>query len=369
MSNSQALIPIRGIIKNYAWGSFHTLAAHRGESVSTEPEAELWFGDSPHGPALLLESSQTLDQFTKDMGQLPFLAKILAVESPLSLQVHPSLADLPELAQVRRDDNHKPEMIVALTDFDALIGLATKEKILSRVQQLNSKHIHRIIAEPVQNGGKLTEVFNQILGIDDHENILEEALLKSTNLDSHYQAWLQELIQLYAPKLDPLALLLCNLIRLAPGESVYLPPRCIHAYLRGTAVEAMANSDNVIRGGLTKKPIDKRNFLALLDESTGLMEKVAPSNKVFGLSGEGVRHWQPPIDDFSLTELQGEFNERIQLANHAIAFSWKGRARINSLQSGSAEVIVQADKGAFLAPGEYEVQGVGSLWVVTGKGR
>lgn len=369
MNRSSSVIPIRGIVKNYAWGSFQTLAEHRGAQSSEEPEAELWFGDSPHGPALLLNSSQTLNQLTEEFGQLPFLAKILAVESPLSLQVHPALSDLRRLESVKRDDNHKPEMIVALSQFDALIGLASKEEILGLVEKLDSEHARRIISEPLLKGSTVIEILNHILGVEDHLDILDEVLAKARNLSAHHQEWLHELIALYAPNLDPLALLLCNLVRLAPGESVYLPPRCIHAYLRGTAVEAMANSDNVIRGGLTKKPIDKKNFLALLKESNETSEIITPRSELFEGTKGGARHWQPPIDDFSLSEFHGVINQPIHVANFAIAFVWRGAAVISDPASESISVKVEGDKGAFLAPGEYQVNGEGSLWVVSGKGR
>lgn len=357
------MLPIRGIVKNYLWGSHTTLAAHRGVPASIDPEAELWFGDSPHGPALVVGSDITLDQVTSSGGQLPFLAKILAVEQALSLQVHPALNDLPALAEVKRDDNHKPEMIVALTEFEALVGFASTSETLALVEQLNSPQLKKLLAEPLRAGKSPTEVLDRLLGIEDSSNILDEVLDFSKNLDQQRQKWLSELIQLYAPKLDPLALLICNLIRLSPGESLYLPPRCIHAYLHGTAIEVMANSDNVIRGGLTHKSIDKKNFLALLNESRQQAQSITP------LDQEGARYWKPPIDDFSLTEFHGVIKRSLQLVDHAIVFAWTGNATVASLQTPSAQVLVQADCGAFLTPGEYQVDGEGSLWVVSGKGR
>lgn len=362
-SQSSPIIPIQGIVKNYQWGSFTTLAALRGEPTSSQPEAELWFGDSPHGPALVTNSALTLDQVTREGGQLPFLAKILAVEHALSLQVHPARSDLASLAEVKRDDNHKPEMVVALTNFQALVGFAPRTEILNLIDQLDSAHAHELIGKPIRSGEKLTHVLDQILGVNDPSNILNEVLASSENIDLLRRAWMRELIELYEPKLDPLALLLCNLIQLAPGESIYLPPRCIHAYLHGTAVEVMANSDNVIRGGLTNKPIDKENFLALVDERSDLAQRITPESQ------EGMRRWQPPIDDFSLSELYGSIDQHLHISDHSIAFAWHGVARITSHNSEALGVLVQADHGAFLAPGTYQVKGAGSVWVVSGKGR
>lgn len=362
----QSIIPITGVIKNYPWGSHVTLANHRGESTSVEPEAELWFGDNRQGPSQLTESNETLDQVTSRFGQLPFLVKILAVENSLSLQVHPSLEDIPLIREVVKDDNHKPEMLIALTEFHALVGFAAVEDSLQEISTLGSQKVSDLVGRPLLAGASYKEVLEKILGVDDSEGILDEVQELLTESKSHRARWLRELISLYAPKLDPLAILLCELMVLSPGESVYLPPRCIHAYLHGNAVEIMANSDNVVRGGLTHKPIDKRNFLALIEERVGLGEQITP------VLSASEREWIPPIDDFAIRELHGQFTKTLELTNHAIAFCWTGDAMISpsgndrSLDTG---IQIRHNRGAFLAPGRYDVTGDGSIWVATGKGR
>jgi mannose-6-phosphate isomerase len=367
MTRQNSLItPIKGVIKNYPWGSHMTLAKHRGEIRSDQPEAELWFGDHPAGPAQIIGSTDTLDQVTSHLGSLPYLAKILAVEHPLSLQVHPGLDDIPTLKNVLKDENHKPELVVALTEFHALVGLAPRESAMRLIEQLSSPKVEVLLAQPLRHGRSAVEILEQLLGFDDTSGILEEVRECVSNLDSRHQKWLLELIELYAPKLDPLALLLCDLVVLNPGENIYLPPRCIHAYLHGTVVEVMANSDNVVRGGLTNKPIEKKNFLALVDAHSGEAIRINPE-----VSGDSTR-WCVPIDDFALQRLNGDLDTTIQVDEYAIAFTWTGSVEISLLGAGREDgnkAFVIGNRGVLLAPGTYALAGRASLWVVTGKGR
>ena len=361
-----SIIPIRGIVKNYPWGSHTTLATHRGEARSEVPEAELWFGDHPQGPARIAGTTDTLDRITREFGSLPFLAKILAVEHSLSLQVHPALPDIPALKDVLKDDNHKPEMVIALSEFHALVGFAPIESILDLLERLNSEKVKNLLAEPLRSGATLIDALDRVLGIDDTSGVLDEVLGKIGNLDNREQKWLRELIELYAPKLDPLALLLCELVVLQPGESLYLPPRCIHAYLHGTVVEVMANSDNVIRGGLTNKPIDKKNFLAVIDTELAKALRIDP------VVSDGTQHWIAPIEDFALRRLEGDIGSEITVDEHAIAFTSSGSVEVSpagaSAHHGN-KVVISRNDGVMLAPGKYLVTGRASLWVVTGKGR
>lgn len=366
--SSQRIFPIRGVIKNYPWGSRTTLAVHRGEGESSEPEAELWFGDNPHGAAQILGSDKTLDHITNSTTPLPFLAKILAVENSLSLQVHPAIEDIPLLSASRKDENHKPEMIIALTEFDAFVGFSSRESIESLLAIIDSPKLDMLIARPIRAGASITSILDGILGVADSSGILDEVCRGLGKLEPLRAHWLSRLIDLYAPKLDPLATLLCELVRLTPGESIYLPPRCVHAYLHGTVVEVMANSDNVIRGGLTHKPIDKQNFLTLIERARDQAERLTPS------IAPGIRRWRAPINDFSITEYHGEIDSALEIMERSIAFAWNGSAEISTsalttVDDAIERVAIQHSDGAFLTPGRYHVLGNGSLWVATGKGR
>ena len=356
------IIRIKGVLKNYAWGSLTTLAKHRGDFQSIEPEAELWFGDNVHGTSGILDSSTTLDEVTKDFGSLDFLVKILAVEKNLSLQVHPALEDIPPRSAIFKDKNHKPEMLVALTEFHALAGFAPIGDVIARISSLQSDKLNALLIQPLQGSMPFTQALNNVLGVIDREGILDEVRAGLGNVAPLHRKWLGELLDQYAPKLDPLALLLCEFFVLTPGEAIYIPPRCIHAYLHGSAIEVMANSDNVVRGGLTNKAIDKSNFLALADESV-TAQKVDPE-KILHLT-----RWRAPIGDFQIQECRGHFSLKLSLDRHSIAFCWEGSATIAYQSEPNIASTLRYDVGAFLQPGEYLVSGEGSLWVASGKGR
>ncbi len=132
------------------------------------------------------------------------------------------------------------------------------------------------------------------------------------------------------------------------------------------AVEVMANSDNVIRGGLTNKPIDKQNFLSLVGRSPARGERITPQVR------DGVHQWRAPVEDFLLHNIEGEINQRMTLTDWAIAFLWRGSVDVSPQRSGEevfAQERISQSKGALLARGEYLFKGSGSLWVVSGKGR
>lgn len=372
---NKKILTIHGTIKNYPWGSRQTLARHRGLQESVEPEAEIWFGDNPEGPSPVAGLGLTLDRITSALDpalpqrQLPFLAKILAVERALSLQVHPALEDLSELLNICKDQNHKPEMVVAITEFQAFVGFADVRESLKLLEKLNSEKINHLLANPLRAGVPIKEILEDILGVEDTTGILDEVQDHITSLDHVRSRWMRELIDLYSPKLDPLATLLCELVILQPGESLYLPPKCVHAYLNGTVVEVMANSDNVIRGGLTHKPIDKKSFLKVIDAERATALRIHPTML------RSRREWKPPIVDFVLYEFNGVIDAELEVENYAIAFAWEGRARISQLAhielpaNESAHADIYQEVGALLAPGRYALRGSGSLWVATGKGR
>ena len=372
---NKKILTIHGVIKNYPWGSRETLARHRGAQQSAEPEAELWFGDNPAGPSPVADTGVTLEEITRTLdpalpqSQIPFLAKILAVERSLSLQVHPSLEDIPKLHNICKDKNHKPEMVVALTEFQAFVGFAQIKESLKLLEKLNSQKVNALLTDPLRAGVPIKEILKDVLGVDDATGTLEEVRKCMANLDHIRGRWMRELIDLYSPKLDPLATLLCELVVLQPGESLYLPPKCVHAYLNGTVVEVMANSDNVIRGGLTHKPIDKSNFLEIIDTEKATALRIHPTVT------KSHRKWQPPIVDFVLHEFQGVIDAELEVEEYAIAFAWEGRTQIFQIvqpetPAGQSEYAdIYHEIGALLAPGRYALKGSGSLWVATGKGR
>ena len=295
-------------IRPYAWGSRTALAELTGgPSPSQHPQAELWMGAHPGDPSSIeREEPLTLVQAIADdpegelgsrvaarFGQLPFLLKVLAAAEPLSLQAHPSQAQAQEGVQREdregvplnspnrnyKDGNHKPELICALTEFHALCGFrepARSVELLSALGVPQLDHYLALLAgQPDAEG--VRALFSSIVTIPSHlmRPLLTEVLAacvdqiaRRSPFTTEYRTAL-ELGERYPGDPGVLASLLMNRITLQPGEGLYLPAGNLHAYLSGVGVEIMANSDNVLRGGLTPKHVDVPELMRVLDFTPG----------------------------------------------------------------------------------------------------
>ncbi|MGA5463962.1 mannose-6-phosphate isomerase, class I [Mycobacterium sp. NPDC050041] len=298
---------LRGAVRTYAWGSRTALAEFTGRpSPTAHPEAELWFGAHPGDPAWLQtdDGEQSLLTALRDdpEGQLgtallnnfgnalPFLVKVLAADEPLSLQAHPSAAQaaegfdredrlgIPVSAPMRnyRDRSHKPELMVALDQFEALAGFAPVSHTIELMQALAvpqlELYLNLLAGQPDADG--LRALFTTwITAPQPHLDVLVPAVLEGA-IDyvraghKRFAAEARTVLELgerYPGDAGVLAALLLNRITLQPGEGIYLPAGNLHAYLHGIGVEVMANSDNVLRGGLTPKHVDVPELLRVLD--------------------------------------------------------------------------------------------------------
>lgn len=298
---------LRGAVRTYAWGSHTAIADFTGRpSPTAHPEAELWLGAHPGDPAYLETSAgerSLLEVIQADPeGQLgaatrarfgdalPFLAKVLAADEPLSLQAHPSAQQalegftreerlgIPVTAHTRnyRDRSHKPELIVALSQFEALAGFAPVELSIAFMRALAVSDLDPFIdllsGQPDANG--LRALFTTWITAPQSDlDVLVPAVLDgavaylrsgATEFAVEAKASL-ELGERYPSDAGVLAAMLLNRITLNPGEGIYLPAGNLHAYLHGVGFEVMANSDNVLRGGLTPKHVDVPELLRVLD--------------------------------------------------------------------------------------------------------
>ncbi len=299
------ILRLHGWVQPYAWGSRAELARLQGRATPTaEPEAELWFGAHPRGPAVAegidgrrrplhdVVADDPVGQLGADVAArfgptLPYLLKVLAVEHPLSLQVHPSepqaragfddeeARGIPRDAPERtfRDPWPKPELLCALTPFTALVGFRDPSRTVQLLRALDVSALAGV-AERLEHGDDAAfgEVVRDLLTWPSADRATLVAAVSdaaSTLLDGGpFADEARHLVSLAAAyPCDPGVVVasLLELVRLAPGEVVYLPPGQLHSYLHGTAVELMAVSDNVLRGGLTAKHIDVDGVLALLD--------------------------------------------------------------------------------------------------------
>jgi len=284
---------LKNPIQEYAWGSLYALPELLGTpSPAQRPQAELWMGAHPRAPSLVfynrqwiplaqwiaLDPASILGEAVRNRfaARLPFLFKVLAVEKPLSVQVHPN-ADQARKGFARenalgirpdaphrsyRDDNHKPEIICALTDFWALNGFRKIPDTLRLFEMLSVSDLMGPLADfrRQANAGGLKSFFTTLMCTERgrRDRIVMEAVDKAeklASLDPVFE-WMI-LLNLRCPTdIGVFSPLLLNLVHLRPGEAIFLPPGDIHSYLGGIGIELMANSDNVIRCGLTSKHID-----------------------------------------------------------------------------------------------------------------
>jgi mannose-6-phosphate isomerase len=316
--------PIRG----YAWGSRTVLGALQGRPTPTPgPEAELWMGAHPDSPSVVggtpltalidadpagVLGAATVRRFG---ARLPFLMKVLAADAPLSLQAHPTMeqaeagydgeeaAGKPANASDRnyRDRFHKPELLVAVEPFDALCGFAdpaVTAVTLSTLQVDGLAPTIEALGQPRAEAA-LRDAVTGLMALSD---IARKGLVGEVVQAARDRGILPLAVELgdrYPGDIGVVVALLLNHITLQPGEAVWMPAGNLHAYLRGTGVEIMAASDNVLRGGLTPKHVDVPELLGVLrfevlDDPVTRPVELAP----------GVDTWTTPVDDFVLHRIR-----------------------------------------------------------------
>jgi len=292
---------MKNTIQEYAWGSHAAIADLMGnKSPSAKPQAELWMGAHPKAPSLVkydgkwLSLLDLIKQSPEDIlgkeiaakfdNKLPYLFKVLAASKPLSIQAHPSLKQAKEgferenrlgialdsPSRNYKDENHKPECICALTPFLALYGFRKISEIISLMEKIClkvlDKELNHLKRQPNSEG--LKNFFHSLITMNNRrkKQIIEHVITNAQKLseDNPCFKWIVYLYKEYPDDMGIFAPILLNLISLKPGQALFLPSGELHAYLDGLGIELMANSDNVLRGGLTKKHIDVVELLTIL---------------------------------------------------------------------------------------------------------
>jgi mannose-6-phosphate isomerase len=302
----------------------------------------MWMGAHPRAPSSVLNHGewQRLDLLIKSspkrmlgqrvqeqFKQLPFLFKVLAAAEPLSLQAHPNLEQarrgfaaenekgipLGALDRSFKDDNHKPELLCALTPFDALCGFRPVPHALELLQGLGNPRLAPFI-EPLQAAvnGTLSESSALALtfgGLMRAPKSVQAELVETTlpaihgrNKDTRFEASLgcaEALAKHYPNDVGVVTSLMLNFVSLVPGEALYLPAGNLHAYVSGMGLELMANSDNVLRGGLTPKHVDVEALLDVLDFKSIHVDKRMPREVA-----EGQTRYETSAREFELWKLE-----------------------------------------------------------------
>jgi mannose-6-phosphate isomerase len=350
---ADAIFPIDGVVRDYAWGSPTFIPHLLGVEPDGSPAAELWFGAHAGGPSPALGS--TLDEViaadperllgaevaARFDGRLPFLLKVLAADKALSIQVHPDLAqaragfdterqaDLPSDQSNYTDANHKPELLCALTPFEAMCGFRPVAKTLAVLDELAMPELD-FVADALGGPDGLRRAFTAVLEHDDPASLSDAVAARATPDGPLRAAWIAA--HDFPGDIGVVVTVLLNYRRLEPGEAIYLGAGNVHGYLRGSGVEIMANSDNVLRCGLTSKRIDVPELLKITDFSE-LAEPLWPAD------GDTFR---VPVPDFALRQLDGG---RVDLE--------PGDPRIVLCVEGTTEVEglpVPAGRAAYLTP-------------------
>jgi mannose-6-phosphate isomerase len=337
---------LRGAVRTYAWGSRTAIADFTGRpSPTAHPEAELWFGAHPGDPAWLEtdegERSLLAALQSDPEGQLgsavcqrfgdtlPFLLKVLAADEPLSLQAHPSAAQAVEgyareermgiavSAPNRnyRDRSHKPELLVALGQFEALAGFRPAARSVELMRALAVTDLDPFVSllAGESDADGLRALFTTWITAPQPDldvlvpAVIDGAIQYVRSGEQQFAAEAKTVLELgerYPGDAGVLAALLLNRISLNPGEAIYLPAGNLHAYLNGIGVEVMANSDNVLRGGLTPKHVDVPELLRVLDFRPVTDEIVYPQITRDGL--ELVYDTPAPEFAVSVLRIDGE---------------------------------------------------------------
>lgn len=379
-------------VRPYAWGSRTVIAELLGEPVpSPHPQAEMWLGAHPADPSALVTADGGRRPLTEVLaadpdrqlgpvrvrrwdGTLPYLLKVLAADEPLSLQAHPSLeqagegfareeaAGVPRDAADRnyRDPNHKPELICALTEFHALVGFRQPADTVRLLRALDvpelAGHTELLAADPNPDG--LRALFTTWITLpqamlDALVPALQAGAVRLAGQPGEFQAAARtalELSERYPGDAGVLAALLLNRVTLQPGEALYLPAGNLHAYLAGAGVELMANSDNVLRGGLTPKHVDVPELLRVLDFTAG------PPPLLRGRPDGSWIRYDTPVEEFLLRRWD---------ADPAPGSSTDGPADHVTVPDGGPRILLCTAGSACVrcAEGELKIARGMSLWL------
>ncbi|MGW5372084.1 mannose-6-phosphate isomerase, class I [Streptomyces sp. NPDC004009] len=373
-------------VRPYAWGSTTAIPHLLGVEPSGEPQAEMWMGAHPGAPSRTARGTlvEVIDADPeRELGpaavarfgpRLPFLLKILAAGAPLSLQVHPDLEQAREgyADEERRgvpvdaphrnykDANHKPELICALTEFDGLCGFRAPAEAAGLLEGLGvdslKPYAGLLRAHPEETA--LREVLTAVLSADPDEmaHTVAEATAACTRLGGDYAPY-AGIARHYPGDPGVIAAMLLNHVRLKPGEALFLGAGIPHAYLDGLGVEIMANSDNVLRCGLTPKHVDVPELLRIVRFEAGdpgvLRPEAAP---------DGEEVYETPIDEFRLSRYvlsEGGTAHDLTLDTPQILLCTAG-----SVQAGGQELA--PGQSVFVPAGEKaEVSGAGTVFRAT----
>jgi mannose-6-phosphate isomerase len=381
----QNVYKLKGVAQHYSWGGKEFIPELLGiENKEEKPFAEYWLGAHPNAPAVIEDKNLPLNQFVNEnavsvlgataaqrFGSLPYLFKILDVRQMLSIQVHPSKEaateeyqrenekGIPLNAPTRnyKDENHKPELMVALSDFYLLHGFKEESalrEMLKRIPQLS-------FLEPFYSSGGYKALYEEVMTMPQEKaDELLSGLLqpiisqyKSGSIQKsseHFWAARAALTFCKGSSYDRgiFSIYLFNLLHLKKGEGIYQPAGLPHAYLEGQNVEVMAASDNVLRAGLTDKHIDVSELLRHVKFEATHPEIIRATN-------EAEQSFNAPAEEFFLKKFTATGSALLKAETATIIFFYEGEGNLNyeentiTVKRGEA-VLVLAGKEVSILP-------------------
>ncbi|EHI1798931.1 TPA: mannose-6-phosphate isomerase [Salmonella enterica subsp. enterica] len=374
-------------VQNYAWGSKTALTELYGiANPQQQPMAELWMGAHPKSSSRIttangetvslrdvIEKNKTAmlgEAVANRFGELPFLFKVLCAAQPLSIQVHPNkrnseigfakenAAGIPMDAAERnyKDPNHKPELVFALTPFLAMNAFREFSDIVSLLQPVAGAHsaIAHFLQAP--NAERLSQLFASLLNMQGEEKSRALAVLKAALNSQQGEPWqtIRVISEYYPDDSGLFSPLLLNVVKLNPGEAMFLFAETPHAYLQGVALEVMANSDNVLRAGLTPKYIDIPELVA----NVKFEPKPASELLTAPVKSGAELDFPIPVDDFAFS-LHDLTLQETSIGQHsaAILFCVEGEA---VLRKDEQRLVLKPGESAFIGADESPVNASGT---------
>ena len=350
---------LKNTVFEYAWGSKTFMSEFLGQpNQCGVPQAEMWMGVHPAGSSKI-NLNGNMVPLKKVIPGLPFLFKVLAIAKPLSVQVHPdrktAVAGFARENNLKipvdnptrnyRDQNHKPEMICALTPVTVMAGFRPISEILQLIRTAGLTNV----AQVLENTSDLKIFVHYLLTMDPVRQTAD-----------HYSEaafqWVKLLKQVFPGDIGIIFPLLLNLVQLAPGEALFLPAGTIHSYLDGVGLELMTNSDNVIRCGLTAKHKDINELLEI-----ALFKPLEPI-KIHPVAINCFEKlYSSPVDEFNLSKIQLNAGEYLGTPQGPeILLCVKGKA---TLINHDNEINLKKGTSLFIPPLQnYRIKGNTTLF-------
>jgi mannose-6-phosphate isomerase len=388
---------LKNEIQEYAWGSYTFIQELLASTESETPWAELWLGAHPKAPSRVLVEGgwHRLDKIIaaepeiilgpsaarRFDNSLPYLFKVLAAGQPLSIQAHPNREQaksgfarenhegIPMQAPNRnyKDENHKPECLCALTPFWAMKGFRPVPEMVALFTDACPRELSDAIGflkrNPTANG--IQRFFEALMTLPDQKirKVIEETASNAAadpEKNDEFR-WIKTLYELYPDDIGILSPILLNLVCLKPGEALFLNSGEMHAYLEGAGIEIMANSDNVLRGGLTEKHVDVEELMRVLDFTPKPLEILTPRPAA---ACESIYPTETEEFRLSVVEVSGDCtyeNRRIEGPEELLCM--EGEARLK--WDDGKEPLTLTRGGSILIPaalGGYTVTGRARLF-------